>query len=141
MAMWDIYGKGDGTLAIKSDVGKLKAVFEASDQRAFLARVAYISWDEMATWPNNVFVQCFRKDRSYEHEVEVRAVISTLDLDPSFNRARSGIEVDFEPSKLITQVVVGPREQGETAGLVRNILKRYDLAIPLTSSNRLKRRG
>lgn len=141
MAMWDIFGKLGVSVAIKSDIGRLKAAVGSCEKGVFLGRVNYLPWEEMATYPNNAILQCFRKDRSYDHEAEVRAVISALGNDPRYNLTRPGIQVDFDPSKLITQVVVGPREQAETAGLVESILQRYGLTVPVAASNRLKHRS
>lgn len=109
---------------------------------------------------------CFRKDLSYAHEKEVRAVIWDVDVigqnmsdaltaararpdypspgvDPFLVEktvGRPGIEVPFHPGKWLTEVVVGPRETHMTAGLVESILKRYGLTTKVTVSDRLKSR-
>jgi len=139
MAMWDIYGKGGITVAIKSDVGRLKAALTRYEYGVYLARVQYISWD-IATWPAREALHCFRKDRSYEHEAEVRAAFWFC-KEGLFRDAATGIPLGVDLSRLVTDVVVGPREQEETAQLVEIILKRYELPIPVTVSNRLKRRS
>jgi hypothetical protein len=139
MAMWDIYGKGDGKIAIKSEAGRLKDAFATYKGRIYFGRVEYIPWNT-ATWPHNALLHCFRKDRSYEHESEVRAVISGFQ-NPKIPMDASGIEVSVDPSRLVTEVVVGPREQEETVKLVETILQRYGLTVLVSASDRLKRRS
>jgi hypothetical protein len=139
MAMWDIYGQGDGKVAIKSDAGRLKDTFATYDGSIYVGRVEYVPWD-VANWPRNALLHCFRKDRSYEHEAEVRAVISGLkNLKIPMGALR--IELTVDPASLITEVVVGPREQKETVKLVKTILHRCGLTVPVAASNRLKRRS
>jgi hypothetical protein len=48
-----------------------------------------------------------------------------------------GIDVPFDPARLITEVVVGPRERPWFADLVRGALKKYGLSCKITISNRL----
>jgi hypothetical protein len=139
--MWGIYGKGDVTVAIKSNAGRLKNAFSTYEREVYLGRVEYISWADTASWPNNSIAHCFRKDESYSFEGEVRAVISCVAEDPRVNSARPGLKLDFEPSSLISEVVIGPREQAETVTLVETVLERYGLKVLVTASNRLKRRN
>ena len=74
MAMWDLYGKGSVTVAVKTTIGNLKKAISESPRQIFLAEVKYIDWS-LAPFDNNSLVMCFRKDSSYEHEKEIRAVI------------------------------------------------------------------
>ena len=106
---------------------------------------------------------CFRKDFSYQHEAEVRAIIWDLEIigrnmsdaliaarlrsdypqavpDPFLLEKESGVlgmEVSFDPGRFITEIVVGPREKAWVTALVDNVLKRYGLDIKITVSNRL----
>jgi hypothetical protein len=74
MAMWDLYGKGSGAIAVKTTVGFLKQAIIESPLRIFLGWVNYVDWNISSSHPGNL-AMCFRKDSSYEHEKEVRAVI------------------------------------------------------------------
>jgi hypothetical protein len=162
MAMWDLYNKGSGIVAVKTTVENLKLALAESSRRTFLGRVKYLKWD-LASWDNNTLAMCFRKDSSYEHEKEVRAVIWDKDIvarnmsdaieaarsrsdypnsgsDPFILRkgdGQHGVYVPFSPARFVTDVVVGPRERRWVAGLVESVLKRYALDINMTISNRL----
>ena len=44
------------------------------------------------------------------------------------------------PASLISEVVVGPRELGWVLPLVKSVLLRYGCSMPVSSSDRLKKR-
>jgi len=150
MAMWDVYGKGSGVVAIKSSIACLKTVLSTCPQKVFIGGVQYVDWDQIA-WQVNALAMVMRKDRSYAHEQEVRAVVWGLTEDPPIATQSlkeghlvfdliPGVEVPCNPEQLITEIVVGPREQEMFLHLLEPILKRYGLAIPVRASDRLKMR-
>src|ERR1700743_313712 len=121
MAMWDIYGKGSGVVAIKSNVGLLKEAFASYSGQVNISRVKYVDWKKSG-FGGNALEMCIRKDISYAHESEVRAVIwglgsaagePILKIGPGgdMSKVQLGVEVDVDPARLITDVVVGPTEQ------------------------------
>lgn len=162
MAMWDLYNKGSGIVATKTTVESLKLAIAESPRRTFLGRVKYLDWN-LASWDNNSLAMCFRKDSSYEHEKEVRAVIwdpdiisrnmsdalvaarsrsdyPNWDADPFILRkedGQPGVYVPFSAARYITEVVIGPRERPWVAELVKSVLRRYELTISVRVSNRL----
>jgi hypothetical protein len=151
MAMWDIYGKGSGVVAIKSTVGLLKEAFAPYRWDIYLSRVKYMDWNKLG-FLGNTFELCIRKDMSYAHECEVRAIIWGLGFrdgmpplyqvneDNSISSIADGEELDVDPARLITEVVVGPREQSRILNLVQVVMKRYRLTQPVSASDRLKAR-
>jgi hypothetical protein len=77
MAMWELYNRGEGTVAIKSTAGRLKDVLRSRPETSCVGSVEYVNRSthaEREVGQNIVF----RKDLSYSFENEVRAVI----LDP-----------------------------------------------------------
>ena len=82
---------------------------------------------------------CARKDSSYQHESEVRAMIwegggAAPDAfsghstgkpweDRSADDPPFGVEVPIDVSRMITEVVVGPRERPWVAELVKRVLR------------------
>jgi len=147
MAMWDIYGKGSGVVAIKSTVGLLKEAFANYKWNAYISRVKYVDWND-GGWDGNGLTLCVRKDMSYSHESEVRAIIWGLEPQPQggsplitdMTQIPAGQEVEVDPARLITEVIVGPREQTRIYNLVEAIMKRYSLTQPVRASDRLKSR-
>jgi hypothetical protein len=162
LAMWDLYGKGSGIVAVKSTVGKLKEAAAQSPSRIFLGKVNYVDWSR-APWDNNALTMCFRKDLIYQHEAEVRAVIWDVDIvernmsdaltaarlrsdyphsgeDPFILRkedGQRGVAIPFSIRRFVTEVVVGPREKKWVMELVRSVLKTYQIEIKITASDRL----
>lgn len=129
MAMWDLYGKARGSVAIKSNVGLLKEIAASASHRIFIGAVKYVDWQD-APFDNNVVVMCVRKALSYRHECEIRLLIwahdlvhDSSDLFPPGSgatweggllelkkRMPPGISVEVDLKKMITEVVIGPRE-------------------------------
>jgi hypothetical protein len=162
LAMWDLYGKGSGIVAVKTTVGRLKQAIAESPLRVFLGEVNYVDWN-LAEWRNNPLMMCFRKDSSYKHESELRAIIwdqgvIARNMSDALVAARSrndypdsipdlfilrkedgqrGIEVPFSFERFVTEVVIGPREGHWMAGLVKSVLRRYGLEVSMTISSRL----
>src|SRR5260370_926613 len=57
MAMWDIYGKGSGVVAIKSTVGLLKEAVAPYNWDVFISRVKYIECNGL-NWGGNGLAGC-----------------------------------------------------------------------------------
>lgn len=156
LAMWDLYGKGNGIVAVKSSVGLLKNEVDSFAGAVFIAQVRYIDWSS-APWDNNALVMCARKDASYQHESEIRAIIWEMEssTQPVFSslvgatgaklswlgRTKTdpplGVEVSVDVGRLITEVMVGPRERPWVVDLVRSVMKKYGLKQPVKVSDRL----
>jgi hypothetical protein len=133
--MWDLYGKGSGIVAVKSTVGRLKEAIATYEESVFISKSRYFDWND-APGLDNVLVACSRKDLSYQHESEVRAIIMSVPSDRAARR-RLGIHVPVDIERLVTEVMVGPREQKWVVRLVEQIMKRYKLSYPVVASNRL----
>jgi hypothetical protein len=150
MAMWDIYGKGSGVVAIKSTVGLLKEVVSPILWPVFIAQVDYVDWGDLS-FRGNALQMCARKDLSYAHEAEVRAIIwsaatneAGIPMYPMTEDSRElplGLELDADPARFVTEVIVGPREQLRIVNLVKAIMARYGLEQQIKASDRLKDRG
>jgi len=135
LAMWDLYGKGSGIVAVKSTVGRIRKAVAKYKEPVFISNVKYVDWNH-APGLDNVLVACSRKDLSYQHESEVRVII----YDPAANpdpEPRLGIGLPLDLESLITEVVVGPREQDWVVQLVEQVMKRYKLPQRVVASNRL----
>ena len=138
LAMWDLYGRGSGIIAIKSTVGKLRNAIAAYDKPVYISKARYVDWND-AYGLDNVLVACSRKDLSYEHEAEVRAII--MRDSPTWpNRRKLGVAVAIDVKKLIAEVIVGPREHSWVVRLAERVMTRYGLSQPVVASDRLRAR-
>jgi hypothetical protein len=137
LAMWDLYGRRSGIIAIKSTVEKLRNAIAAYDKPVYISKIRYVDWND-AHGLDNVLVACSRKDSSYEHESEVRAIIMR-DSPAWRNTQKSGIAVAVDVKKLVAEVVVGPREHGWVVRLAERVMTRYGgLSQPVVASDRLR---
>jgi hypothetical protein len=135
LAMWDLYGRGNGIIAIKSTVEKLRNAVASYDKPIYISRVKYVNWDH-AQGLDNVLAASCRKDLSYEHEAEVRAMI--MRDSPTWpNRRELGVAVAVDIKKLIAEVIVGPREKSWVVRLTQRVMTRYGLPQPVVASDRL----
>lgn len=135
LAMWDLYGKGSGIVAVKSTVGRLKRAVASLEESVFISKARYFDWN-YAPGLDNVLVACSRKDLSYQHESEVRALILDASAKPGAKQ-KLGIAAPIDIDGLITEIIVGPREQKWVVNLVEQLMKRYKLSHPVVASNRL----
>jgi len=74
MAMWDIYGKGSGVVAIKSTVGLLKEAFATYKWNVFISRVKYIDWNAGGWEGNALTLCCFSRPRLPNHNNHSRSL-------------------------------------------------------------------
>lgn len=123
-AMWSLYCPGGSGIAIKSTVGRLKrALQNHSIDMIFVSAVRYIDYNKESIHPTGaaiMFSRAFAKRKSYEHEHELRAVISRLpagwlggdhpDLAPltMAEPFPDGIYVPTETETLIETIHVAP---------------------------------
>jgi len=98
MAMWDLYNRGEGTVAIKSTVGRLSEVVQTRKQMSCIGDVEYIHRPTHAETEVGQSI-VFRKDHSYSFENEVRAVI----LDPNQWGYHKGLNMTGEPAERLEE--------------------------------------
>jgi hypothetical protein len=154
MAMWDLYSRGDGTVAIRSTIGLIKEVLEQESQLCSMGKVKYVPWVTHRDPDVDPLSICFRKDLSYQHEAEVRAVLHRFDLfgerlgqnkegdrmNDLIARIPEGIDLTVDLSRFVTGVLVGPEAHSRSEELVESIVERYELPWEVRSSVLLKKR-
>ena len=75
MAMWNLYARAPGGVAIKSTIGRVKRAIEnATEKDLYFASRCNIDWNT-ATFPNNIIAMYVRKAFGFAHESEVRMII------------------------------------------------------------------
>jgi hypothetical protein len=79
MAMWDLYGREPGSVAIKSTIGRLKQALVGENRSISIGRIRYLDWTQ-GSWPNNVLGMAVRKTQGYKHQSEVRLITWAPDL-------------------------------------------------------------
>ncbi len=142
LAMWDLYGKGSGIVAVTTTVDLLKRQLSPDPRHVFMAQVQYVDWSSPG-FLSSTFAMVTRKDISYAHEAEMRAFIwdvaslSNVDVP---ERLPVGLAFAIDPQDLISEIWIGPREKPWIQPLVERVVARYGLNIPIKASNKLMTR-
>jgi hypothetical protein len=144
IAMWDLYGKGTGVVAVTTTVGLLKRQLESDHRSVYIAEVQYVDWQA----PNvirGMFDLITRKDISYQHEVEARLFFwNTAGIQAEGiyrpDEIPPGFTFGIDPQEALTQIWISPREHPSMKPLIEGLIARYGLQIPIKLSNRLSTR-
>jgi hypothetical protein len=144
MAMWELYGKGTGIVAVTTTVGRAKEQLSKDPRSVYMAEVRYVDWNAPNA-PRGMFDLVTRKDVSYKHEEEMRlffwdtgAIRTEEPYRPDL--IPSGLTFAIDPQELITQIWIGPREAASIQTLVEGLVVRYGLDIPVKASNKMTTR-
>ncbi len=131
-AMWRLYGSGEGRLALRSSVGRLRGVLPDDIQ---VGRVNYIDYATDAIPQGNILFPYFHKRTSFKHEHELRAVrwdrsrltqVGHVDLSIKAPDAGEWVKVDL--TVLFESLFVSPEAPPWFATLLRQVLERYGLS-------------
>lgn len=137
-AMWRLYGKDEG-VAIRTTFKDLSESF-ICESPIHIGQVKYIDYNTDQIPLENALLPLFHKRLIFEHEREVRAI----SLDPEIeNMGQDNVETNLNPGKsfeidistLANEIVVSPYSKDWFKVLVKDIVKRYELHIPVTKSN------
>lgn len=129
-AMWKLYSKDvSNALAIRTTFGNL---YEALDRNPYIdiGKVKYIDYKNTFTSVNGAF---WYKRKSFEHEKEVRAIMR------KHNTHANGIYVRIDIKKLILGIHVSPYAQEWFVDVVKSIVQKYRLDVPVLSSQMLEK--
>jgi hypothetical protein len=165
VAMWKLYTTGAEGIAMRTTIGRLKAVLARNTLSTVIGKVRYLDHDldddnhdldddNLVHRILNPLTPLFYKRQTFQHEREVRAVtfwvegFETLkeamraipDLELLKGRAHfsGGRAISIEPSELIERIVVSPQFPPWAMASLRKIVEQSGLRVPLESSDLLK---
>jgi hypothetical protein len=149
-AMWRLYGPNGGAVAIRSRVSRLRRALSTVPLRqgfggkdfAFIGKIEYIDYSTDRIPDGSFAAQFYRKQRSFEHERELRAMLLQFPRDesgerPDYQRQPSdtGIAAPVEINVLIEGIAVAPQAPSWLLGVVTRVCKRYGVdAVPTQSA-------
>ena len=107
-AMWVLYLKSNEGIAVQSTYRKLLDSL-VDEREIFIGKVNYIDYDNEIFLDRNALAPLVYKRKSFEHEREVRAIITNWPKEPigpdsPTATIRSGIEVDVDLKVLIENI-------------------------------------
>jgi len=138
-AMWKLYLQGDEGIAIQSTYNKLRDCF-IGEEKIYLGIVKYIDYERESIDAGNVLSAFVHKRISFEHEKEVRALITKWPprgekgLDFSQETMDNGTAVKVEIETLIERIYVAPSALDWLAELVKAVVTRYGYQFDVVHS-------
>ena len=139
-AMWKLYSREYGGIAVKTDFKSLAESFTCSED-VFIGRVEYIDYDRAYIQEGNRLVPFLCKRHSFEHEKEVRAItLGDFELvRKGRTRVAEGIHetgayYSVDVFHLIKEVVVAPYADNWFIELVQSLASRYGMTGPVSKS-------
>ena len=144
-AMWKLYSAGNKSVAIQSTLKRLAKSFDSYTRAdVFIGQVMYIDYETEYLPEGNVFYPLLHKRRSFEHEHELRAMISKFpsnDLVEWFNTDLpqkafvDGEYVDVNLDVLVESIFVSPASPPWFCDLIRSVVNKYSLSKKVTQSS------
>jgi hypothetical protein len=133
MALWQLFGGTKSSVAITTTAGRLTRLCMGWSEDAFVEKVKYI--DHFKD-PNMVVgrysdLLCF-KHEAFDFEREVRLMIS---IQSDWQHNPTGVyRPILDLADLITAVVVAPDAESWFFALVQDLIRRYELKVPVRKS-------
>ena len=132
-AMWKLYAKTNEAITIQST---FKRLHDCLPENCHVGKVHYIDYDKDWLPDNNALYPFVHKRKSFEHEREIRAVISEWgNYNQRESNPSSGKQITINLENLVEKVYVAPTSQVWFAELVENITKKYDFKVAVTTSS------
>lgn len=125
-ALWDQYSGGSG-IALRSSVVRLRSAVTPR-YRFMIGEVEYIDFTAAGPMKRHPVVPVFRKRMSFEHEREVRLLVSHSQLkddDPSLGEPFEEIHLEVNINTLVESVFISPTAPAWLAKTVRGVLSAF----------------
>ncbi len=136
-AMWKLYLKSEEGVAIQSTYKKLAGSFnQYKENDVCIGVINYIDYEREVIPRDNTYFPYIYKRKSFEHERELRAVITKTkpqqfnDLNTKSSNiefSQTGLEVKINLEDMIEKVYVSPTAEKWFEDLVRSIMQKYKL--------------
>lgn len=130
-AMWKIYAQQSAGVAIKTDFKSLADSF-TDDQTIYIGKVHYIDYAVDLVPEGNSFGPLLYKRNHFEHEREVRAMISA---PPPLNQKQPGRHAQVDLSRLIHEVRISPLAPVWFSDLVQSIAVKFNVNVAIVNSS------
>ena len=140
-AMWRLYSREKDGIAIKT-FGNFFKDCMIDERDIHIGRVNYINYETEFSFIDNAVQPFFCKRLSFAHEHEVRAVYIDIpegsykgDMSDYPEGFDVGVYYKVDLSLLIQEIVVAPYATNWFLELVKSVLSRYKLEVPVSRSS------
>jgi hypothetical protein len=134
-AMWRLYIKSNEGIAIQSTVKRLCDSFAVTRENVFVGKVRYVDYTRESHDVRNPLQPAFLKRISFEHELELRAMVrQSSTLVKGRRTVKPGVNIDVSLDTLVEKIYVAPICPAWIKALVEAVMKKYELEKePITS--------
>ncbi len=138
-AMWKMYSRENDGIAIKTIFDLFKKSFTCNES-IYIGSINYVDYDNYFIPEANSLIPFLHKRKSFEHEREVRAIVSAVPVvdgksDMSRDICDIGKYYRVDLSVLIQEVVVAPFAPDWFLKLVKSVTARYNFNFPVVKSS------
>ena len=120
-SMWNRYIDGSGGIAVKSTFGHFKDAVASVEHAVYGCLVEYIDYDNTDIDEMNAFNWVKYKRLEFMSDREFRGVLMLP------GNIAEGVCVDVGVEVLIDEVIVSPKSDGWVVGLVKALLRKYEI--------------
>lgn len=136
-AMWDLYGRSGGSVAIRTTYSRLRDTFPGEVN---LGLINYIDYDIHPINEGNILVPFMHKRKSFSHESEIRGVILKFPeakegIDILRSTTVPGLRINIDIDKLVESVFVSPACPDWILGVVESVSKKFELKVDIKRSS------
>lgn len=134
MALWQLYGGVKTSVAVNTTVERLVRVALGWNEQVLVHRVQYIDHTKNPDMVIGRYTDVLRyKNEAYQYESELRLLVPRQGTD--WNKNPLGIALSVAKlSDLITSVVVAPEADDWFVDVIKDLCKRYQVAVPVRRS-------
>jgi hypothetical protein len=134
MALWQLYGGGQNSLAITSTLGKLMRTALEWQTKVLIHKVEYIDHFKSPDMIVGCYTDLLRfKHEAYKYEAEVRIVVPKLHEKREGNLPELRLPVR-DLNALLRSVVVSPEAGDWFYELVKDVSRKYGITVPIRRS-------
>lgn len=140
-AMWKLYLKSDEGIAVQSTYSQLRDSI-IDDETVYLGTVSYIDYtSEWIVNAQNLMSPFVHKRKSFEHEQEVRALVSKMPgsnangMDITQETIPGGLKIRVDIEKLIEKIYIAPSAPNWLAELTHAVVHKYGFNFEIVQSN------
>ena len=133
-AMWSRYAKESTGIAIRSTYKRLVTAIQASPLIIHIGKVGYVDFRKDLTPWGNAFILVLLKDKSFEHEKELRVVIWSKENKKYCDPIEHGVRVKISIDELVESIFLSPSTPLWIRSLVEQIMKKYGVNKPVWQS-------
>jgi hypothetical protein len=137
-AMWHQYS-GSGGIAIQTTLGSLKKAMNGTVD-VHIGLIKYIDYEKDVFPLTNLFYSVFHKRKSFEHEQEIRAVVSNFRAMVAGEEASipKGLKISVDIDQLIESIYISPASPRWLRDLIDDLVhKKFNLKKKVIQSTLL----